>query len=257
MECPKIRPQVGNEEDIPAELYQEIKAGGCVLFTGASVTTEGIATFGSTTLYEDLNKRVMPREEGLPFPDLMQRFCKQVDGGRKNRLIRKIISRIEAFSTGEHYRMATMFYHEALLIPYFMVFVTTNWDPFLEREANILVPMVENRDIPFWDDKKRQVLKIHGDITRPYTMVITRDDYFRVLHETSREAVFTKLQDLMATRTFLFVGYSMRDSDLQAIYDTLLENLGEFSRLSYVLDPNPTPGSTEQWASVTFLLMRG
>lgn len=61
--------------------------------------------------------------------------------------------------------------------PFFRIIVTTNWDPFFERGLNVLVPMVEDRDIPFWDDKKRQILKIHGCVTRPYTMVITQNDY--------------------------------------------------------------------------------
>jgi hypothetical protein len=66
---------------------------------------------------------------------------------------------------------------ELARLPYFNRFVTTNWDPFLERSLEMLIPTIEDRDLAFWDDRKRQVLKIHGCITRPHSIVATTTDY--------------------------------------------------------------------------------
>ena len=52
-----------------------------------------------------------------------------------------------------------MFGNELAEIPYFNRFVTTNWDPFLERSLDILIPTVEDRDLAFWGDRKRQGLE--------------------------------------------------------------------------------------------------
>ena len=147
----------------------------------------------------------------------------------------------------ERNRHATMFYKIISRIPFFRYIVTTNWDPFCERSLNVLVPMVEDKDIPFWDESKRQILKIHGCISRPHTIVATTDDYESCMKDRSKGAIFTKLRDLMATKTFIFVGYSVSDPDFQLIYDEVIKNLGEFRRGAYVVDPKPSDDSIVDW----------
>ncbi len=233
---------------IPRELVQEINLNNCVLFCGAGISTEG--TYWRTTFYDHIRQlSKYPRKIERPlFPDVMQHYCDKIDGGRKNRLIREIIERIEPFCIeGEPNRSVTMFHAGIARIPYFKVVVTTNWDPLLERALNVLVPMVEDRDIPFWDEQKHQVLKIHGCITRPQTIIATRSDYELCMTDKSRGAVFTKLRDLMATKTFIFVGYSITDPDFKLIYDEVIANLGEFRRGSYVIDPSPTKQAIQEW----------
>jgi hypothetical protein len=138
-----------------------------------------------------------------------------------------------------------MFTDSLAEIPYLNRFVTTNWDPFLERSLDVLVPMVEDRDLAFWDDRKRQVLKIHGCITRPYSLVATQDDYEKCTRKNP--LMFNKLKDLMATKTFLFAGYSMRDADFQRIWGGIIDSLGHFTKLAYGLDPNATPDRVSFW----------
>ena len=234
---------------IPHELMQEIQSNNCILFLGAGVSTEG-TSYRKTTLYDhikELSKYPNKSEHPL-FPDVMQYYCDKVDGGLKNKLIREIIEWIEPFTVeGEPNRSVTMFHSEIARVPYFRIIVTTNWDPLCERALNVLVPMVEDRDIPFWDEQKRQILKIHGCITRPQTIVATRRDYEACMTDKTRGAIFTKLRDLMATKTFIFVGYSITDPDFKLIYDEVIANLGEFRRRSYVIDPKPTKQAIQEW----------
>lgn len=234
---------------IPHELMQEIQSNNCILFLGAGVSTEG-TSYRKTTLYDhikELSKYPNKSEHPL-FPDVMQYYCDKVDGGLKNKLIREIIEWIEPFTVeGEPNRSVMMFHSEIARVPYFRIIVTTNWDPLCERALNVLVPMVEDRDIPFWDEQKRQILKIHGCITRPQTIVATRRDYEACMTDKTRGAIFTKLRDLMATKTFIFVGYSITDPDFKLIYDEVIANLGEFRRRSYVIDPKPTKQAVQEW----------
>jgi len=176
----------------------------------------------------------------------MQYFCDQVDGGRHNRLIREAISYIEDFcSPGEPNRVARSAASSLATIPYFNRIVTTNWDPILEREMDVLVPIVEDRDLAFWDDKKRQVLKIHGCITRPYSIVATQSDYDACL--SKNPLIFNKLRDLMATKTFIFIGYSMRDEDFRSIWEAITGVLGHFTKLAYAIDPKFKPETAAYW----------
>ena len=110
---------------------------------------------------------------------------------------------------------------------------------------DVLVPIVEDRDLAFWDDKKRQVLKIHGCVTRPYSIVATQSDYDACL--SKNPLIFNKLKDLMATKTFIFIGYSMRDEDFRGIWDSITGVLGHFSKLAYAIDPKFTSETAEYW----------
>ena len=51
----------------------------------------------------------------------------------------------------------------------------------------------------------------------------------------------------MATKTFLFMGYSLRDSDFQEVWGTITNSLGRFGKLAYSLNPHATPESIEFW----------
>lgn len=216
------------------------------MFVGAGSTTE--KRIHGQGFYASIKaKAAFPDGDLSPsFPKLMEYFCEKLDGGQHNRLIREAISYIERFcSPGEHNRDASMVSSSLAGIPYLNRIVTTNWDPFIERELDILVPIVEDRDLAFWDDKKRQVLKIHGCITRPYSIVATQTDYDDCM--TQNPLIFNKLKDLMATKTFLFVGYSMRDEDFREVWGTITRALGRFGKLGYATDPKVTAEAAEFW----------
>jgi len=224
------------------------------VFLGAGSTTER-PSHGRKTYYEHI-KEIAQFSGGSPsFPELMQYFCDRMDGGHHNRLIREALSRIEIFCVrGEDNHTATMFTDSLAEIPYFNRFVTTNWDPFLERSLDVLVPMVEDRDLAFWDDNKRQVLKIHGCITRPYSIVATQGDYDECMGRNP--LIFNKMKDLMATKTFLFAGYSMRDADFKKVWDLINGSLGHFAHLAYALDSNATADQVSFWGDLGIQIFR-
>lgn len=231
-----------------SRLYEDILHDLCVVFVGSGCTTEGKGWGHSATFYDEIrDKSAYPSTSPhASFPDLMEYFCEQMDGGQHNRLIREAVSRIEKFAVpGEDNYLATMFGEELAEIPYFSRFVTTNWDPFLERSLEILIPMVEDRDLAFWDDRKRQVLKIHGCITRPYSIVATKTDYENCLKRNP--LIFNKLKDQMATKTFVFAGYSLRDSDFRQVWEGITKSLGRFAKLAYAVDPNASEESVNYW----------
>jgi SIR2-like domain len=240
-------------EDVAAglvsRLYEDIVQESCAVFVGSGCTTEGRG-WHSTSFYEEIKEkcRFPSKASPPPFPDLMEYFCRQLDGGQHNRLIREAVSRIEKFSVpGEDNTFATMFGDELAEIPYFNRFVTTNWDPFLERSLEILIPMVEDRDVAFWDDRKRQVLKVHGCITRPYSIVATKTDYDSCLKRNP--LIFNKLKDLMATKTFIFIGYSLRDADFRQVWEGITRSLGRFAKLAYAVDPDAPAEEVDYWKS--------
>ena len=100
------------------------------------------------------------------------KFCEERDGGHHNVLIREAIRYIEHFLLpGPANQVATEFSRQLATIPFFKVVLTTNWDPLLERALDVSVPITQGRDLGFWDDRKKQVVKIHGCITRPHSNI--------------------------------------------------------------------------------------
>lgn len=238
---------VGPVESLVSRVYDDVLHGACVIFVGAGSSTEK-SDLRQTTFYDTIKTKSGFNEGSspAPFPTVMQYFCDKVDGGRHNRLIREAIERIEYFcAEGEANDSATMFSRYIAGIPYLNRFVTTNWDPFLERALDVLVPMVDDRDIAFWDESKRQVLKIHGCITRPYSIVATQSDYDACM--SRNVVIFNKLKDLMATKTFIFVGYSMRDADFQEVWSGITCALGHFTKLAYAVDTHATSEDQSFW----------
>jgi hypothetical protein len=53
--------------------------------------------------------------------------------------------------------------------------------------------------------------KIHGDISRPHDVVLTKDDY------ESYYIFTTVLQDYLVSKTFLFIGFSFDNPNLEYI----------------------------------------
>jgi len=225
---------------------QEITSGNCVLFVGAGSTTEKWRQ--GPGFYSKIKEMTSLADESHPgFPEVMEKFCAERDNGHHNLLIREAISYLEPFClSGPASRAASEFGRHVAAIPFFKIIVTTNWDPLLERALDVLVPITEDRDLAFWDDHRKQVLKLHGCITRPHSIVATQQDYEQCVR--NNKILFNKLRDLMATKTFLFTGYSLRDDDFREIWDSITMTLGRFAKSAYALDPSASDEEIADWA---------
>lgn len=233
---------------------QEIADDNCVLFVGAGSSTEKWPR--SCSFYTTI-KAMTSLSDGDPhtFPEVMQKFCDERDGGHHNLIIREAIHYIEHFLLpGPANRVVSQFSSQLATIPFFKIVLTTNWDPLLERALDVLVPMTQDRDLAFWDDRKKQVVKIHGCITRPHSIVATQSDYDSCV--AANALLFNKVRDLMATKTFLFTGYSLKDADFRGIWDTITSRLGQFSKLAYALDPFATDDEITYWSQQSINIFR-
>lgn len=110
--------------------------------------------------------------------------------------------------------------HRAIARLPLSVIITTNWDCLLDealRDAGKRVAaLVENYEVAFSNYGDALLVKMHGSIDRPHTIVVTERDY---------EEFFERLPNLVdmllyyfATRTFLFVGYSLGDPNFRRMY---------------------------------------
>lgn len=113
---------------------------------------------------------------------------------------------------------------------------TTNYDSLLEdglkennRKADVKVTQASLAENIY--DRDAVIYKMHGDAKCPETAVLTKDDY--ELYSNSRPLFRTALQGDLISKTFLFIGFSFEDPNLDYILSQIRLLLGESIREHY------------------------
>ena len=104
--------------------------------------------------------------------------------------------------------------------------VTTNFDTIYEdycRQGDathgyVVVNYYDKGIINRLRSPTRIIVKAHGCVTAPERTILSKSDFFKARAEHT--AFFKTLESLFLTHTLLFIGYSVRDPDIQL----LLEN---------------------------------
>ena len=116
------------------------------------------------------------------------------------------------------------------------VYWTTNYDKLIEKaleSANKIpdVKYTKNHLTVTKPGRNAVVYKMHGDIDHPDTAVITRDDYERYILD--RGAYMTILAGDLVAKTFLFLGFSFTDPNLDYIMSRIRIHFKEHQRQHY------------------------
>jgi hypothetical protein len=144
----------------------------------------------------------------------------------------------------------------------FPLVITTNYDQLFESaliavgkqpRVAVYTPSLE-ATVDYRDPTAESpvVFKIHGDILRPETIVITDEDYIQfVLRMSSKEPydpVPLTLKYYLTGWTTLFVGYSLLDYNLRLLFKTLRWKIDSASVPDmYSVDYHPDPLIFDVW----------
>lgn len=221
---------------MPGEIIEALRNKQLVIFAGAGVSTEGKLVFKRTLYSEILRELGLSPDMNLSFPALMTRYCSQPNGRRK--LLQKIKQRFDYMASfPELYRAATRFHRALSTIPQVTEIVTTNWDVLFEEVCGA-TPIVAPEDFTFWDVPGRKVFKIHGSIQNYGSIVATEQDYNKCDHNLRVGLIGSQLKLTLATKTVVFVGYSLSDPDFSRLYEWLRSELKELVPHAYVVTLN-------------------
>lgn len=116
------------------------------------------------------------------------------------------------------------------------VFWTTNYDGLIEqslRDAGKLADVKHTVSQLATTKSKRDavVYKMHGDVDHPADAVITKDDYER--YHKKRGAFVTALAGDLVSKTFVFIGFSFTDPNLDYILSRIRVSFAENQRRHY------------------------
>jgi SIR2-like domain len=144
----------------------------------------------------------------------------------------------------------------------FPLVITTNYDRLFENalaaagkqpRVSVYTPMLEaTTDYRDPTVESPIVFKIHGDIARPETIVITDEDYIQFILRMSNKDPYDPipltLKYYLTGWTTLFVGYSLLDYNLRLLFKTLRWKIDSASVPDmYSVDFHPDPLIFDVW----------
>lgn len=242
-----------------------VKSGQCILFLGAGVHSAP----GPGSPYAYSRKLSPPRGRALSrylarksdytkaFSEAsrydLQRVALHFEthpSFKRSDLVKEVR---DAVQTGKEPSPALV----ALAEMNFPLVITTNYDQLFERALvragkefirGVYSPddKRETRDIGDPDARKPYVLKIHGDVDEPSSIVITDEDYIQFLLRMSDKEQVNPIplgfRYHLKRWPTLFVGYSLRDYNLRLLFKTLRWRVDPVNfPTSYAVDPYPDP----------------
>src|ERR1022692_2568922 len=233
--------------NIPYPIISDIAKGRCLPFIGAGFSKNAALPAGLMMPdWNDLTK-ILGKQAGTPSGTapliVAQRY--QDKYGR--------VQLIEAIRDALHPEKARPGQaHRAFSRLPFDTVYTTNFDLLLEEAYNLeLRPfrsLVGELQLPFHAGRTASsIVKMHGDLRHEEHIIATQNDYDGFL--SKYPVVATHLSAMLITRTPLFIGYSLSDPDFNKIREVVKSRLGDFERMSYVVQFDVSPEEIE--ASLT------
>lgn len=215
--------------------------GELSIFVGAGVS-KPVGFPDWQGLLEELAGRKLKFSRTTNYPRLAQRL-------HVRRLNEKVAGR---FRTSRH-----ALGHALLVDLRTTALVTTNYDPCIENAAatihqdpplRVLARQLAVGSSPW-------LLKLHGDIDQPETIVLTEKQYKKLM--TERHALRGVVQSLMLTSHLLFVGFGFADEDFLAMSKAVqqVRRLAKEGKDTYVgtaIELRESPASKKKYAELDY-----
>jgi hypothetical protein len=261
---------------IPKEIIKSGKNGKCILFLGAMASAP--SPKGSPFQYKnappsgtELSRRLAARCE---YPDEDKTNLQRVslyyqfrEGGSRQSLVKAIREEITGFEevteSGEKKKfpfVPSPALHMLAALP-FSIVITTNYNHLFDialarantRDGKPKQPIVRIYDpeltaspevVPLDPLEENPILlKLHGDIDKPESIVVTEEDYIRFIQKMAvahYHPIHENIRARMNWWPILFIGYGLKDYNLRLLFRTLRWHVDVANfPLSFSVDPYP------------------
>ena len=226
-------------------LADRLREGLSSVFLGAGVS-KGAGLLGWNDLLAEAGKLTSPlttKEELDQFDDPRDKAALLETRFRNSQ--KSIGIALQPFLTSSKYSLQ----HGLLSSFPCNEFITTNIDELFEVACQ-----VGGREIAVIPDKPvgrgRWLLKLHGTVSKPSTIVFTRDHFLDSFR--SSRALIGLVQAMLFTRHMLFVGYGLRDEDFHELVYELKSAFpeGQLKKLGTTIALFDDPLQAELWSDV-------
>lgn len=191
---------------------KSLKEGNAAIFAGAGLSV-GAGYVDWKNLLKDLAEEIKLdiNKEEHDLVGVAQYYCNEKNGrGVINQII--IDEFKDKAEITENHRILSR-------LP-IQTFWTTNYDTLIEdslKEVNKIVDIkISEPNLAITLPNRNAIIyKMHGDVSQVQNAVITRDDYER--YSESHSLFTTALKGDLVSKTFLFIGFSFNDPNLNYI----------------------------------------
>jgi len=126
---------------------------------------------------------------------------------------------------------------------------TTNYDDLIEKSLNQAgkvadVKHIKEHMVRTVPNRDAVVYKMHGDASFPNDAVIAKDDYETYLQK--RGPFITALAGELVSKTFLFLGFSFSDPNMDHVLSRIKSELGDCQKTHYCILKQEQPLDTEK-----------
>lgn len=192
------------------DFVTEINSGDAAIFAGAGLSASlGFVNWKELLkdLADELNLDIDKEH------DLISVAQYHFNKFKRGKINNKIINEFTSLTTGSEN-------HKILSRIGIDTFWTTNYDQLIERTLEVEGKTVETkiRNVDFSRNIKKKdaiVYKMHGDKDSPDEAVLIKDDY--ETYNDKKELFSTALRGDLLSKTFLFIGFSFDDPNLEYI----------------------------------------
>ena len=218
-------------------LFEAISKGEVVLWVGAGLSLYAGLPSGvqlREILYEGLTP--LEKEEvgkNSDLSHLADEICTLK--GNRNYIIQTLKNTFTRdFLSTETHKIISQ-------IPHFRNIITTNYDSLFESVygSGKLNVIFSDNHTPYIDTKKVNLFKIHGDLSNPDSIIITESDYNNFFSkDTEQNTIWSIIKGIIATKSILFIGYSLEDTNVEVVFNKIREKIGENRKECYFVAPN-------------------
>lgn len=219
-------------------LFNSIRNEDVIIWAGAGLSLYAGYPSGDklrTILYDSLTSE--EKESYKNYNHNLVELCEQIFRGRirnKNHIIKTLKSVFEKVPE----KLTT---HELIAkIPHFKTIITTNYDKLFEtvykENADVILSA---RDLGYIKKDRVHIIKIHGDLSIPDSIIITQTDYNNFFKDNNEySTLWSVLKERLSTNSVLFLGYNLEDPNVSIVFDRITENLEGNRKECFLVAPN-------------------
>jgi len=139
--------------------------------------------------------------------------------------------------------------HTLCAVLTFAGYITTNYDTLLEKALSdarrAYHVLVKDEDVTRLRSEKVPLIKLHGCITAPGSLIAADDEYVPL--ESRAPILEAFMKSHLANKTVVFLGFSLQDMDFKLLYEEVHKMLGKWKPQSYAVVVNPATYDTNYW----------
>ncbi len=229
--------------DTPINLVRALKERRAVLFAGAGLSLgAGLPDWKSmiAPLVDELKEQGIKNIPDDPL-EIAEYYEIQFGRAQLEKNVRDIINSFEARPTPVH--------NAIVRLPWKAI-ITTNYDRVIEEaleEQRVRHEvMCLDKTMVFGSEGQVNLIKIHGDILRHGSIILSRSDYDE--YDRNFSTVIRYIQGLVVNHVFLFVGFDLTDPNFQRIWNMVHLDLGLYGLRSFALMRQPDDLFRKRWA---------